>query len=227
MSSQAGWILQDQVVPRLRSAIPRVANQVGAEDSEELVQDGIAIAAKMLHSVELAGKQVTPGNIAYYTIQHIKAGRRSTGSSVVDVMASHTQLNGSTRIHSLNEAVAEDEGGGEIYELQDVLSNDREDPATVAARKLDWDRFLDQLSHIEQLVVEFLSAGKTLRDVARKVGVCDSTMQHYRRQLAVKILEFMGAEVLQDSVRMPGWRINLDCEREAQACRNDRRALAA
>ena len=123
--------------------------------------------------------------------------------------------------------VVEDECGGEIFELQDVLSNDREDPATVAARKLDWDRFLDQLSHIEQLVVEFLSAGKTLRDVARQVGVGDSTMQHYRRQLAVKILEFMGAEVLQDSVRIPGWRINLDCEREAQACRNERRALVA
>jgi DNA-binding NarL/FixJ family response regulator len=123
--------------------------------------------------------------------------------------------------------VAEDEFGGEIFELQDVLSNDREDPATVAARKLDWDRFLDQLSHIEQLVVEFLSAGKTLRDVARQVGVCDSTMQHHRRQLGMKILAFMGTEALQDSVRMPGWRINLDCERETQACRNDRRALAA
>ena len=98
MSPQAGWILQEEVVPRLRSAIPRVANQVGAEDAEELVQDATAFAAKMMHNVELAGKQVTPGNIAYYTIQHVKSGRRSTGSSVVDVMASHTQLNGSTAL---------------------------------------------------------------------------------------------------------------------------------
>ena len=60
MSPQAGWILQEEVVPRLRSAIPRVANQVGAEDAEELVQDATAIAAKMMHNVELAGKQVTP-----------------------------------------------------------------------------------------------------------------------------------------------------------------------
>ncbi len=27
--------------------------------------------------------------------------------------------------------------------------------------------------------------------------------------------------------RLPGWRNTLDCEREAQACRNDRRARAA
>ena len=88
MSPQAGWILQEEVVPRLRSAIPRCVKCVGAEDHEELIQDATAIAAKLLHSVELAGKQVTPGNIAYYAIQHSKSGRRSTGSSVVDVMAS-------------------------------------------------------------------------------------------------------------------------------------------
>jgi hypothetical protein len=42
----------------------------------------------MLQSVETVGKTVTPGNIAYYAIQHVKSGRRSTGSSIVDVMAS-------------------------------------------------------------------------------------------------------------------------------------------
>ena len=227
MSPQAGWILQEEVVPRLRSAIPRCVHCVGAEDHEELIQDATAIAAKLLHSVELAGKQVTPGNIAYYAIQHSKSGRRSTGSSRVDVMATGTQLNGSSRLHSLNEVVSESEAGNEIFELQDVISNDHEDPATVAARKMDWDSFLAQLSQIEQLVVAFLCAGKTLRDAARKVGVCDSTMQTYRRKIAVKLLEFMGIEILRDLAHVPHWRIGLDCERESQACRNDRRARAA
>ena len=94
MSPQAGWILQEEVLPRLRSAIPRTVNYVGCEDAEELVQDATTIAAKMLHSVELAGKTVTPGNIAYYAIQHVKSGRRSTGSSTLDVMGRGTQLNG-------------------------------------------------------------------------------------------------------------------------------------
>ena len=228
MSPQAGWILQEEVVPRLRSAIPRVVNCVGAEDPNELIQDATAMAARMIDRVEQQGKlgQITASNIAYYTIQHCKSGRRANGTSRVDIMASATQLSGVTRLHSLNEVVAEDECGVEIFELQDVISNDREDPATVAARQLDWDAFLDQLSHIEQLVVEFMSAGKTLRDVARKVGVSDSAMQTYRRKIAGKILEFMGADVLRDLAIMPGWRINLDCEREAQACRNARRACA-
>ena len=228
MSPQAGWILQEEIAPRIAGAVPRSILCVGAEDSRELVQDGITMAAKMVDRLEQQGKldKVTPGNIAYYTLQHLKSGRRAGGSSTVDVMASHTQLNGSTVLHSLNEVVSSDECGFEIFELQDVISNDREDPGTVAARKLDWDKFLDQLSHVEQLVVEFLSAGKTLRDVARQVGVSDSTMQSYRKKIAAKALEFMGVDVLADIAHMPGWRIDLDCERESQACRNDRRAVA-
>jgi len=228
MSPQAGFVLQDQVVPRLRSAIPRTVNCVGSEDHAELIQDATCMAARMIDRVEGQGKlgTITASNISYYTIQHCKSGRRANGTSSVDIMGSSTQLNGTSRLHSLNEVVAEDEAGCEVFELQDVLSNDNEDPAAVAGRKLDWDRFLDQLSHIEQLVIEFLSAGKTLRDVARQVGVSDSAMQGYRRKIAVKVLEFMGAEILDDITHEPGWRINLDCTRAAQACRYERRALA-
>ena len=52
MSPQAGFVLQDQVVPRLRSAIPNVVHCVGAEDAQELIQDSIAMAAKLMHNVE-------------------------------------------------------------------------------------------------------------------------------------------------------------------------------
>lgn len=45
----------------------------------------------------------------------------------------------------------------------------------------------------------------------------------HRQRKAGLILEFMGVDVLRDLARVPGWRIDLDCEREAQACRNDRR----
>jgi hypothetical protein len=50
MSPQAGWILQEEIVPRLRSAIPRNVNQIGSEDPEELIQD-----AKKGHSLTKAG----------------------------------------------------------------------------------------------------------------------------------------------------------------------------
>jgi hypothetical protein len=91
-----------------------------------------------MHNVEAAGKTVMPGNIAYCTFQHIKSGRRSTGSSVVDVMGTGTQLKGNARLDSMEQVVAENqETGSEIFELHDVLSSDEEDPSTKAARKMD------------------------------------------------------------------------------------------
>jgi hypothetical protein len=111
MSPQAGFLLQDQVLPRLKSAIPIAVSFIGSEDAEELVQDGTLIAAKMIHTAEQAGRQesrrnpgagrrrgdrkvrtISAGNIAYSTIQKLKCGRRSTGSSTVDVYGSGTEI---------------------------------------------------------------------------------------------------------------------------------------
>ena len=160
MSPQAGFLLQDQIVPRLISAIPQAVSFIGSEDAKELVQDGAAMAANIIHNAERSGKKVikTPGgrqgarkiktisagNVAFYTIQKLKCGRRSTGSSTVDVYGSGTQINGTTRLTSLDEAapvVGLDDAGDPLV-LHDLLSNDQEDPATKAARKMDWDDFV-------------------------------------------------------------------------------------
>ncbi|MGA3181887.1 MAG: hypothetical protein ABSF38_16225 [Verrucomicrobiota bacterium] len=135
MTPLAGDVLCTEVAPRLQSAVPAAVNFVGCEDAEELVQDGTAMAAKMMCNAERAGKKVTrsatgrlneisAGNIAYYAIQHLKSGRRSVGYSSADVMATATQLKGRTRLTSLEEVVASDEEtGGEIFLLHDVLSD--------------------------------------------------------------------------------------------------------
>jgi hypothetical protein len=122
---------------------------------------------------------LTPGNIAYYTLQHLKSGRRAGGTSTVDIMASATQLNGTSKLHSLNEVVSQSECGDEIFELHDVISTDHEGPSVRATRKLDWDTFMSGLNKVEKLVVEFLYAGKTLRQAGHSVGMSDSTMQSH------------------------------------------------
>jgi hypothetical protein len=104
MSARTNAILQKEIIPRLCGSIPHSVPCVGAESSEDLVADGIAMAARMLARVESQGKlgKVSASNIAYYTIQHLKSGRRANGTSSVDIMASATQLNGSTQLHSLS-----------------------------------------------------------------------------------------------------------------------------
>jgi hypothetical protein len=222
MSPQAGWILQEEIVPRLRSAIPRNVNFVGSEDAEELIQDSICLAAKLLDNAEKQNKTVTAGNIAYYTILHMKSGRRSCSSSNSDVLGTGTQLNGRSTINSLEETVAGDEGD-EIFQIHDVLSNDHEDPAEKAARKMDWDEFLGSLTERERMLVESMLAGKNRTQAARSIGVSTWTITHDKTELAQKILEFMGADILVTIAKIPGWKNNLNAERELLACKYDRR----
>ena len=227
MSPEAGFVLQDQVIPRLRSAIPNVVHCVGAECHNELIQDSIAMACSMMAAVEKAGKKVTPGNIAYYCIQKIKCGRRSTGSSTVDVYGSGTQINGTTRLTSLDEAapVSSAEDVGEPLALHDVLSRDEEDPATKAARKMDWDSFLAGLSARDQAIINCLAEGKPLASLARRRHLNTSTLRYHRERLAVKIQEYMGADILVQIRRKPNWKDSLDASRERLACRDQRRHL--
>jgi len=222
MSPQAGWILQEEVVPRLRASIPRNVHCVGSEDAEELIQDSIAIAAKMLHSAEAAGKQLTPGNLAHYALKHVKSGRRSTGSSVVDVMAPGTQLNGHARLNSLDEPVA-DQTSGEGFTFNDVLASDQEDPATIAGRNLDWQSLLTRLSAREKAMVTYLLEGKTVSDVAWALRVSRSAMQQCKERLVHLIREFMGRDILVEVLRVPGWKDNLNASRQRLACRFERR----
>ncbi len=241
MSPEAGFLLQDQIVPRLKSAIPIAVSFIGSEDAEELVQDGTLIAAQMIHNAEQAGKEVvrTPGgrrgartvktisagNVAFYTIQKLKCGRRSTGSSTVDVYGSGTQINGATRLTSLDEAapVAGLDDVGEPLLLHDVLSRDEEDPGTKAARKMDYDSFMATLSARDQAIINCLVEGKPLASLARKRHLNSSTILYHKERLASKIQNFMGSDILIQIRRKPNWKDSLDATREKMACREERR----
>jgi len=225
MSPKSCWLLQEEIIPRLMSAIPQVVNCVGAEDSHELVQDGTAMAAKMLTNVERSKKRVTPGNIAFYTIQHLKSGRRSTGSSISDVYGSQTQLNGRAKLTSLEEVAGNaEESGEEIFLLHDVLSNaDAEDPSMTAARKLDWQMFWSRLSKREKAMVQFVAEGRPLRKAARALRCSRLVVKNTKRDLALKLLDFMGSDILAQVQRSPWWKKDLQAIQEKMACREERR----
>ena len=164
-------------------------------------------------------------NIAYYTIQKLKCGRRSTGSSVVDVYGSGTQINGATRLTSLDEAapVASVDDVGEPLVLHDVLSRDEEDPGTKAARKLDWETFMASLSARDQAIINCLVEGKPLASLARRRHLNNSTLLYHKERLALKIQEYMGPDIIIEIQRRPGWKESINCTREKMACREERK----
>jgi hypothetical protein len=244
MSPQAGFLLRDQVIPRLKSAIPQAVSFIGSEDAQELVQDGTLIAAQMIHNAERAGtklvrnpgagrrgarkiRTISAGNVAFYTIQKLKCGRRSTGSSTVDVYGSGTQINGTTRLTSLNEAapVMGFDDVGEPLALHDLLSNDQEDPGTKAARKMDWQTFMAGVSARDRAIINCLVEGKPLASLARRRHLNNSTLLYHKERLASKIQDFMGSDILIQVRRKPNWKDSLDATRERLACREKRRHL--
>jgi hypothetical protein len=197
MSPKSGWLLVNEILPRLRSTVPLVAHCVGAEDPEELIGDATLHAARILDSAESRGKTVSASSVAYYAIEHTRSGRRSCGNSASDVHGAATQLKGRTRLESMEQVVASNEEcGGEIWELHDVLGSDQEDPGTKAARKMDWSEFASALTERERAAINCLVEGRSLRDAAKSFQVCDSTMQGDKRKLAVKIQTFFGSDIL-------------------------------
>jgi hypothetical protein len=139
MSPRSGWLLVNEIVPRLRSAVPLVAHCVGAEDPEELIGDATLHAARILHSAESRGKKITAGNVAYYAIEHTRSGRRSCGNSASDVHGAATQLRGRSRLDSLETVIASNEEcGGEIFELHQHGSTSCGARRTSSSRICSW-----------------------------------------------------------------------------------------
>ena len=64
MSPEAGICLMKQIAPRLKSAVPYI-KPVGCKDAQELLQNGLCMAAHLLESNERQGKQVPPSSVAY------------------------------------------------------------------------------------------------------------------------------------------------------------------
>ena len=86
MSPRAGELLLDVIQPMLIAVVPQVVRTTGAEDSAELVQDGMCMAVQAIEVLENQGKDLMPRSVAYYTIQRLKSGRRSQYTGRMDAM---------------------------------------------------------------------------------------------------------------------------------------------
>ena len=223
MSPSAGDLLVEQIAPRLRTLVAKSVKPVGAEDPEELLQDAMTIAAQMLHRVEEQGKTVTPGNIAYYVILHMRSGRRSQGSSRVDTMAAGTQLDGSSSVLSFEEEVGYDPELDEPITLGQILASEHEDPSMEAARNIDWELFIATHDYRYGIMVKGLAEGKSLKATAERSGHLYMSLYGLKVKLAEDVREYLGNEAIAQSLQVPRWKASIARDRERTACRADRR----
>ena len=218
MSPQAGEVLLEQIAPRLKAAVPYIKG-VGSEDPEELYQDGLAMAAKLLHDLEERGKVVTGGNVAWYTILHLKSGRRSHSAARTDVYGSGTQLDGKTAVLSMETEIGWDPETCEPIRLGEFLSCSQEDPSMTAGRNLDWDQFLASHDYRYGVIAKDIVHDKTALEESKDWGERYHRVRSLRFKMADELREFMGAEAVADSVKVPMWKAGLHAERERSACR--------
>ena len=221
MSPQAGWMLVDQIVPRLKVLILKSVSTVGAEDVDELVQDSTLMAARMLNSAEKKGKRVTAGSIAHYTLLHLRSGRRSYASGSSCCMHPVNRMRNSEP-YSLDDVVTED--ADDQMTLNDVLSVENSDPSVEAARNIDWTLFLQRQNSTAKAIIICLVEGRQLKTLTRKLNINQATIQNETAQLARRLLAFMGVDVVADSTRPPRWKNNLHAINEQLACREERKS---
>ena len=223
MTAQAGDLLVEQIAPRLRTLVPKSVKPVGAEDTEELVQDAIVIAAQMLHRVELSGKKFTPGNIAYYALLHMRSGRRSQSANRTDTMAPGTQLDAKSTVLSFEEEVGYDPELDAPITLGELLASEHEDPAMEAARNIDWELFIRTHDYRYGIMIKGIAEGQSLKATAERSGHLYMSLYGLKEKMAADVREYMGDEAIAESVRTPRWKASINRDREKSACRADRR----
>lgn len=228
MSPAAGQMLIQAIVPLLNGVIGRGGvKPTGCEDLEELKAEGRAMAAALLDTVESKGKTVTPGNIAYYTLQALKSGRRSGYAGRMDVFCPAAVLDGKVRMISMDAPIGEaDDDPSEELTLHTCLASSFEDPQTAGAREIDWEQAMDTLGDRERAVVMATARGTQGLDIAEVLGVSPPRVVQMKRQVGCKIREALGADVLADVMREPGWKAGMRAVAERREGRYERQVSA-
>jgi hypothetical protein len=224
MNRKTETLLLQEIAPRLRAAIPKTVPMIGPDDPEELIQDGLAIAAGLHRSAKRSGKKVTAGNIAHYTVLALRSGRRSTGFKTNDALHPAAQLSGHAQVYSLDAPISDGDHGEAPLTLHDCLAAEVEDPATTAARRLDWQSLIGSLDRTRKAVLVALAEGRELTLLVRKLRRSRSALQDDKRRLGRLIQDRLGADILIEIQSRPAWTSTIDAVRERLACRAERRA---
>jgi len=226
MTREAGIMLVSQIMPSITRAIARgVVTPVPPEDREELTQDCVARAARLLDAAERNGKTVTPGNIVYYTLKGAIGGRRALSAHSREALGAIARSSRSVIVMSLDAPVSEVDGE-EGLTLHEMLAAAGEGPDVTAARNLDWDEMTASLSDSKAFVVHQVAGEVPGKDIARQLGCSQARVVQVKRETAEVIRAEWGDGCLVDTQSPPAWQRHVQVARERRSCRYERAAAA-
>ena len=215
MTTATGNILVTQILPILSRTVPRVVNPSDCEDSEELVQDTLATAAEMLQSLEKAGRKIPAKSVAFYSIQRAKSGRRAYQSGASDPLSPVFRTRNTSAIVPID-APMQSEGEGSRT-MSDFIGAPTEDPSETALRRIDWESFLGTLASREKQILSCIADGWRNMDIARRFKVTPARITQMKREIAERIKQFMGSDILNEISAESLWERDIRMIRESEA----------
>jgi DNA-binding CsgD family transcriptional regulator len=183
------------------------------------------MAAVMLDRLEARGKTVTPGNIAFYTLQALKSGRRSGYAGRMDAMSPAAALGGMVKVRSMDESMGVDADADDPSQemtLHDILAGGGEDVDSTAARELDWGAALAGLDDRRISVLRETAAGYGPNDIAKTLGISAPRVIQLRQSCGNEIKDTWGGNGIDDVVTPSKWRAGLRAAVERRAGRYER-----
>jgi DNA-directed RNA polymerase specialized sigma24 family protein len=221
MTTETGNIVLADIVPIIKATIPRTVTPVGSDDHEELVQDAIVSACQMAESLERSNRPIIASSVAYYAIQRTRSGRRSQYGGRADALCSAAIMDGNSAPVSIDACLDLGTDDADGLTLGDVLADHRDDPATLAARKLDWTAFMRRLPIQHRTVVTGTAIGTPSKDLAEALRVSPPRVTQIRREAGIRLRDSMGTDILAESTREIPWRRDLRCAMESAASRHE------
>ena len=215
MTTATGNILVKQILPILNRTVPRVVNATDSEDPEELVQDTIATAAEMLQSLEKAGRKIPARSVAFYSIQRAKSGRRAYQSGASDPLSPVFRTRNTSAIVPIDAPISSAGEGSRT--MQDFIASGIEDPSETALRRIDWESFLGTLASRERQILSCIADGWRNMDIAKRFNVTPARITQLKREIASRIKQFMGADILNEISAESLWERDIRMIRESEA----------
>jgi DNA-binding XRE family transcriptional regulator len=127
-------------------------------------------------------------------------------------------------LDSLDEVIQGCEG--DEMSMHDLLASAGENPASQAARELDWADVLLDCNERDAALLACTAAGGCLGDLAARYGVSSARLCQQKREIGRQVKLRWGEDALADAVREPSWTSHMRANHERAACRHERASEA-
>ena len=158
-----------QLLPELSSRLRARFFKIRPDIEDEHTAEAVALAWQAFLSARRRGKEITAGNLAWFTIRSVLSGRKLAGSSSLDALSDRPLARERIGEHvSLSDL--DDDAERAFYKT----FGDRRwrwPVVDVVGPKLDWSDFITGCDHRDQRIAEMRLAGHRQTAVATELGI--------------------------------------------------------